>query len=432
MKNRSRVAWFSTIGISIVTIISVVCLAAGASGTRVTGARSLSAKAEPTQTATHAAPSATPSEKKAIETDLLQFKSQAAVSAFENAPGMPACKAPSVPAPTHPPGSSYGVPFLAAITNGQLLAGYDEWTANNNVWKAGSKTLHLYPWQSKIFDITGWVTGLIELPSLSANIPPQDVVFCDQGGATACLGANPPPECIRVRSQFGPEPGASTPPPPVSNIPGGGSPCTSNPASKPACPCSKTPECLPFNISLTPVGTTNLTVTGVEPDGALELSVTTSAVTKVTLNTLSCENDPTTVTLSTQVPSTLPSTAPMTPKAGNTDYRGLQTTPAQLTGPLDSSTSTMVGNDFGGKGIPAFLVNQPTSACTITLTTLLNTYAGGWGLGYGGGNGYGEGLYYQDGGKGAIVTPPGWGQFSATTTVVTLGLPVGPPPGFNF
>ena len=177
------------------------------------------------------------------------------------------------------------------------------------------------------------------------------------------------------------------------------------------------------------MGTSTLSVTGVEPDGSLELSVKTSAITTGSLNTLSCQNDPTTVTLSTEIPASLPSTAPATPEAGNTDYRGLQTQPAVLTGPLDSSTSTLVGNDFS---VPAFLVNKPTPNCTITLTTLLNTYAGGWGLGYGGGNGFGQGLYYQEGGKGATVVQPGWGQFSATTTVVTLGLHVGPPPGFNF
>jgi hypothetical protein len=58
----------------------------------------------------------------------------------------------------------------------------------------------------------------------------------------------------------------------------------------------------------------------------------------------------------------------------------------------------------------------------------LNTYAGGWGRTYAD---QGEGLYYQNGGKGLIVAEPGWAQFTATTTVVTLGLPVGPPANFH-
>jgi hypothetical protein len=422
-----RFSWIVAIGLSVALAVVIV----------TTGAPPMQSSARQTGDVGHALSQTklasgskiTPVQKAAIETDLLQFKSAAAVKAFEDAPGRPACKAPPIPAPTHPPGNTYGVPFLAAITNGELLAGYDEWTADNNTWNTGSKTIHLYPWQSKIFDITGWVTGLIQLPSLSASIPPQDVVFCDQGGATACLGANPPAECIRISSQFAPQKGAKTPPPAITNVPGSGNPCTTKPGGSPGCPCSSTPSCLAFYLTLTPVGTTTLSVTGVEPDGSLELSVTTSAVTNASLYTLACRNDATTVSLSTQTPTSLPSTAPVAPTAGNTDYRGLQTTPKVLTGPLDSSTSTLVGNNFS---VPAFLVKQPTSNCTITLTTLLNTYAGGWGLGYGGGNGAGEGLYYQDGGKGAIVTPPGWGQFSATTTVVTLGLTVGPPPGFNF
>ena len=96
---------------------------------------------------------------------------------------------PPIPAATNPPGASYGVPFLAAVTNGQVLAGYDEWTANHLVWTAGNETFNLYPWQSKIYDITGWVTGLLQLPSLTAQIAPQDVVFCDNQGGASCLSA---------------------------------------------------------------------------------------------------------------------------------------------------------------------------------------------------------------------------------------------------
>ena len=47
---------------------------------------------------------------------------------------LPACPPPAVPAATYPPGHSYGVPFLAAITGGEILAGYSEWEANNTWW----------------------------------------------------------------------------------------------------------------------------------------------------------------------------------------------------------------------------------------------------------------------------------------------------------
>jgi hypothetical protein len=353
-------------------------------------------------------------------------KTEAQLRSLEDAPGMPTCAAPAIPAPTYPPGKSYGVPFLAAITNGELLAGYDEWTANNNTYSTKKHTYHLVPpgwvWQSKIYNITGWVTGLLTLPTLSANVPPQDVVFCDDGGAN-CLTATPPVgECIAIQSQFGPDPGVPKPPSPTINTPSGGK------------PCSQTPGCLPFIITLAPHDNTTLTVTGVAPNGSLELSVKTSAVTTASLLAFTCTNDATTIQLSTQVPSSLPATAPPPPNPDNadgdpnTDYRGLQFTPTDLTGPLSKASTTMVGNDFS---IPAFITGS-TPACSSTLTDLLNTYAGGWGLAFGGGNGEGEGLYYQDGGTAADVVNPGWGQFTVTTTVVTLDLPTGPPSNFNF
>lgn len=424
-----RTRWWLALAIGILlVVVGAVALSIGDGGSPV-GSGVNTAASSKTSAKTLAAEHRKAQVVKELKSILTADSSQSAIHELESAPDAPTCKAPTMPAATYPPGKPYGIPFLASITNGQLLAGYDEWTADNNTWQTSKGTLHLYPWQSKIFDISGWVTGLINLPTLSATISPQDIVFCDTGGA-ACLSASPPAgECIELSSQFGPEKGAKTPPPPTTDIPGGGSPCTSNPAAKPRCPCSKTPGCLPLLLSLHPSGNSNLTVTGVEPDGALEISVTTAATTTATLNTLSCTNAATQISLSTQTPSSLPPTAPVAPTPGNKDYRGLQTTPVALNGPLASATSTLVGNDFAVK---AFLVNEPSSACTITLTTLLNTYAGGWGLGYGGGNGYGQGLYYQDGGTSSIVAQPGWAQFSATTTVAKLGLPVGPPSNFNF
>ncbi len=91
-----------------------------------------------------------------------------------------------MPAATYPPGAAYGVPFLAAITNGQVLAGYDEWTANNLVWTADNKTFDLYPWQSKIYDITGWVTGLAPAPEPDGrDRPPGRRVLRPRGAPAA-------------------------------------------------------------------------------------------------------------------------------------------------------------------------------------------------------------------------------------------------------
>jgi hypothetical protein len=329
-----------------------------------------------------------------------------------DAPGNPTCARPTIPLATYPPGQSYGVPFLAAVTGGEILAGYDEWTADHTVWTVKNKTYQLDPWQSKVYDITGWVTGLLQLPSLSATIPPQDVVFCDQGGLS-CVSADPPAgQCIHVSLGAAPVPGEA-PPPPITDDP------------PPGHPCQGSPNCLPLIVSLTPVGDSTLTVTGVEPDGALELSVTTSAQTTVSLTegtaTQTCVNAPTAVTLSTEVPTSLPAGAPVPPTAGNPDLRSLQLAPLPLTGPLASASSTGSSNDFS---VPAFAY-PPSKACPAEgISGLLNTPLGGW-------NVKGNTIYYGHP-HSATAGRPGWVQFTVTTTVFALELPVGPPLNFRW
>ncbi|MGO9342643.1 MAG: hypothetical protein ACLP6E_09015, partial [Acidimicrobiales bacterium] len=261
------------------------------------------------------------------------------------------------------------------------------------------------------------VTGLLELPSLSAQIPPQDIVFCDQGG-TSCLGTNyPQGECISISELF---PGPGTQGSEITNLHPESVQCLGYPGHQAGFPY----PCVPYVISLAPgPESSNLTVTGVEPDGALELRITTSAYTTVSLvttTTQTCQQtQPTTIILSTQAPTSLPTGAPVAPKPGNPDYRSLQTTPAPLTGPIATASSTAGSNDFA---IPAWGV-PPTPTCPDPgLQDSLNDPAGGY-------NTKNLGLYQDQ------TTPagrPGWSQFSVTTTVVSLGFPVGPPPGFNF
>ena len=97
-----------------------------------------------------------------------------------------------------------------------------------------------------------------------------------------------------------------------------------------------------------------------------------------------------------------------------------------MTGPLADATSTLTSSDFS---VPAFFPSPGGTPCTLFLAESLNTYAGGWDTNFAD---QGEGLYYLNGGTNPIAAPPGWAQFSATTTIVTLGLPTGPPPGFSF
>jgi hypothetical protein len=358
----------------------------------------------------------------------LSPSSKEKVANLMDAPGAPACAPPPLPKATYPPNNSYGIPFLAEITGGQVLAGYDEWTANHLTWtvRSGgqSTTYNLYPWQSKIYDITGWVTGLLQLPSLTAQIPPQDIVFCDNGGAS-CLSADwPAGECIHILAQYGPSPASPAPPPGLGNDHPEGTSCSDD--------STPTFNCFPYVVSLTPTGDTSLSVSGVEPDGSLDLQVSTSAVTTVTevppapSPTFTCVGAPTNVTLSTVSPAGLPATAPGPPNPPNTDLRGLQTAPQALNGPLSSSTSTVASNNFS---IPAFFPDESGAPCSAFLATSLNTYAGGWNSSFKDQN---KGLYYVQGGTNPIVVQPGWAQFTASTTVVTFGLPVGPPAGFHF
>ncbi len=417
--------------ILVVTVmVVVVLLVVNTSGsTRPSSPRRSSAEARPAlDPVTRAAPPArAPGSARvsAYLADLPRAESASSGRLAAQTPGMPACNPPPIPAATYPPGAPYGVPFLAAITNGQVLAGYDEWTANNLVWKADHMRFALYPWQSKIYDITGWVTGLLQLPSLTAQIAPQDVVFCDQGGAS-CLSADwPAGECVQIQAQYGPSPASKTPPPALGSAHPEGTSCSDY--------STPTFECFPYVVSLTPSGTTTLTVSGVQPDGALDATVNTGAVTTVgevppppSTSTFSCQAAPATPTLSTKAGG-LPATAPPAPTPPETDYRPLQTAPLPITGPLTGSTSTLATNDFS---VPAFVPNATgATPCTAFLADSLNTYAGGWNALF---KDQGEGLYYLNGGTNPTAAAPGWAQFSATTTVVSVGLPTGPPSGFSF
>ncbi len=341
-------------------------------------------------------------------------KAEASIHALEAAPGMPTCAPPPIPAATYPPGNSYGVPFLAAVTNGQILSGYDEWSANHTTWVVKGHTYKLYPWQTKVFGITGWVAGLLQLPSLSATIPASGVVFCD-GGGNQCESANPPAgQCIWVD---------------LTGAPVSGSPPSPSDTNKPPPhhQCYQAHNfCIPYVISLTPVGNTTLTVMGVDQNGALNLSVTTSAKANlsITLPTTSetCSDDPTSITLSTQVPSGLPAGAPIPPKPPNPDLRGLQTLPAPLTGPLGTATSTVASNDFY---VPAF---SPT-ACPL-LAAVFDAPLAGWNAKSSSDPASQNNNYYDKNPLPADAGTPGWVQFTSTTTVSSLGIPVGPPTGF--
>ncbi len=419
-KSRTRTQWCAALSVALALTVAAFAFGTASSSGAVPAA--------------HSAGIATILHSRHVDRAELSalYREQTAIHQLSrNSTTLPACPPPPIPAATYPPGHSYGVPFLAAVTGGQILAGYSEWEANNTSWKDGTKTYPLYPWISKVFDITGWVTGLIDLPSLNATITPNDVVFCDQGGTSglqSCVGASPPPgECIHI--QLGPEPVPSQPPPKLSiitNVPPPGKICLGsfNYSHSKAGYLS----CLPYLVTLTPSGNSSLTVTGVDPNGEIEVSVTTSAVTTVQLATvqppLSCQNTKTQIILRTAVTS-LPAGAPVTPTPPNPDLRGLQTPPVPLHGPLASGSATLGSNIFS---VPAFPVAPTPSQPTCTFSSTVNDQLGGYSTAAPPANS----IFESESPPPANAGMPGWTQFSATTSVVTLGFPVGPPPGFSF
>lgn len=369
-----------------------------------------------------------------------------------DAAAAPTCAAPAEPAATYPPGQNYGVPFKAEVTGGQVFSGYDEWMANNNQIEVGNTEESQFPWRSQIAGITGWVTGLLEIPSLTGEISAQDFSFCDQGqGGDSCQDGAvvaPPGQCIHFTSQgrpaFNPNfTRAIANSPPVSNEPMPGYACF---APVP----TGVVGCTGYDLSFTPTGDTTLTVTGVEPDGSLDLSVTSGAITSVSYMapatgeiSTATQVGSTEVTLSTQAGS-LPSEGPSTPTnlctyAGetgcNTDYRSLRVSPSPLTGPLESATSMTSGDNFG---VPAF---EEDGSQTGGITEALNGYANGWGTSVSETFGCYMTPLEAPGSPNPPSCPPlvqnqvadpGWTQFSASTNVVNLGLPNGPPSGFDF
>ena len=356
--------------------------------------------------------------------DLPRAESATSDRLAADTPGMPACNPPPVPAATYPPGAAYGVPFLAAITNGQVLAGYDEWTANHLVWKTGQ--VEIRPLPVAVQDLRHHRLGHRAAPAPQPDgpdRPPGRRVLRPGGGELserrlACRRVHPDRGTVRaIPGQQDAAAGLGEPHPE-------GTSCSDY--------TTPTFECFPYVVSLAAPGTTTLTVSGVQPDGALDATVATGAVTTVdevppppSTSTFTCQAAPTTVSLSTKAGG-LPASAPPPPTPPETDLRSLQTPPLPITGPLTGSTSTVASNNFS---VPAFFPSAGGTPCTSFLADSLNTYAGGWNSIF---KDQGIGLYYVNGGTNPTAAEPGWAQFTATTTVVRVDLPTGPPPGFSF
>ncbi|HEV2361359.1 MAG TPA: hypothetical protein VGS21_06640, partial [Acidimicrobiales bacterium] len=203
---------------------------------------------------------------------------------------------------------------------------------------------------------------------------------------------------------------------PLTNVPPPGQQCFGAPNF-----------CVPYVPQITPVGNTVLTVTGVEPNGQLDLSVSTSAVTTLSVqlpgNSETCSDTPTNIVLSTVHPTSRPKGSPIKPLAPNPDLRGPQTQPLALNGPLGTASATVFSNNFS---VAAF----SASACPL-LSTVFNAPLAGWNAKPSQDPATVNNNYQDKKVPPAIAGNPGWVQFSATTTVSSFGLLVGPPPGFS-
>jgi hypothetical protein len=89
--------------------------------------------------------------------------------------------------------------------------------ANHTTYRTGlgalARTYHFFPWASTVSGVTGWASGYLQLPSLSAQIPANPnlgqggIEFCQNGGSAgplSCLNETPTPrECFSIALGLG-------------------------------------------------------------------------------------------------------------------------------------------------------------------------------------------------------------------------------------
>ena len=179
-------------------------------------------------------------------------------------------------------------------------------------------------------------------------------------------------------------------------------------------------------MTLTPSGDSSLTVTGVEPNGELQLSVTTSAVTTVRLATvqppLSCQNAATKIVLSTEVTSFRPPGHRSPPRPVIQTCEGFRPRRNCYTALWHRALRPCGSNDFKVPAFPAASAHPSQPTCTFSAT--VNDQLGGYSTAA---TPPANSIFESESPPPADAGMPGWNQFSATTTVATLGFPSAPP-----
>ena len=329
------------------------------------------------------------------------------------APGStPSCADALVPPPAQFPDGHHGlgVPFVASLTAGEILSGFHL----NWVPPSTPKAPHpASPWALRLTGISGWITGLLEVPSLAAVVDPATgVQFCDDTGLV-------PPALPRLQFDL------------VND-----NKVRDN--TQNFDPTYKAGAYAPDFFSLRATGAPALQVSAVDADGALELSGTTPVRTTVSVwFNNGTQSKPKFVLAQTcqQFPgrtSINVGTAPQPAPAGAPPGSTLQFTPAPLTGGLPRvgnsapASATLVGDDFP---IGAFNVARRTG-CFFGLA--LNGALSGYGI-----TGLSQDQCSPLGVPGTascpyVASPPGWSQVTIKASITYLGVPYGVPTGFGF
>jgi hypothetical protein len=342
--------------------------------------------------------------------------------------GPPSCAPPAEPPPTVPGrgGSGYTVPFLVRITNGAILGGFTQ-----SALQAGQQV----PWALQAFNITGWITGSIALPSLKVDVQPADVVICNTTIAFKLETPQSPPASYQLNGVKYPA-GAL-----VSE------PIFTTPYTYPG----RAPGTVHNHPVITPTAV-SMAVAGIGPSGSIVLDATLSAIMGLDWThdpptdlppLASCVTpSPITMSLSTAPESVVPPT-PIT-EAGTSVTPPVGPPPPRVflpTSPLDRATtggSAVVGADDFSFVTPS-MAAPPTPAvpdphCIGTAPPALIVEMYGFNA---------KDLpYFSNADQAAMSrrlgdpypaqSSPGLAEFSADATLQDFGIPSGAPTGFGF
>jgi hypothetical protein len=298
----------------------------------------------------------------------------------------------STPAAQFPNGQhGLGIPFVAALTQGELISGYHE---GKPVGPKG----HQSKWGLTLTGITGWVTGLLEVPSLQTVVSQTTgIMFCDDAGYVPDGKASEAPPRLKFTLVNDDKKADNT-----QNFD----------------PTEKAGAYAPDFFSLSATAPPALNVSGVEPDGAIDLSGSTAAETHVAIWNALSPGKYTHLQTCIETPGTVINIgSKVGPEpAGGPAGATLQFQPGPLTGgfpasdPADPASTTLVGNNFTVNAFPL-----PPTGCgfSIALDAALSGF-----------NKQDVGNYFSDP-TNKVASPPGWSQITIKATITTLDIPVG-------